>query len=207
MKKLFTSESVTEGHPDKLCDYISDSILDAYLEQDPKSRVACECIAGKGLIVVAGEITSNANVNIEEIVRNTIKEIGYTNENIDISYSKCKVVTNISKQSADIALGVDESLEGKLLKAEDKEDKVEKNSDESELKDELEKNLYEKQVEDKLEEKLLKMENKKENTIASEGAGDQGMVFGFATDETENYMPMPILLVRRSRKIWTRLQI
>lgn len=107
MRKLFTSESVTEGHPDKLCDYISDSILDAYLEQDSRSRVACECVAGKGLILVAGEITSSANVDIEKIVRETIKEIGYTDENTDISYEKCKVVVNISKQSSDIALGVD----------------------------------------------------------------------------------------------------
>ena len=152
MRKLFTSESVTEGHPDKLCDYISDSILDAYLEQDSKSRVACECVAGKGLIVIAGEITSTAKVDIEKIVRETIKEIGYTDENTDISYEKCEIIINISKQSADIALGVDKSLESKI-------------SDISE----------------------------KEN-ILEEGAGDQGMVFGFATDETDSYMPMPIYL-------------
>ncbi len=170
MKKLFTSESVTEGHPDKLCDLISDSILDAYLEKDSKSRVACECVAGKGLVLVAGEITSSANVDIEKIVRNTIKEVGYTDENTDISYEKCKVIINISKQSEDIALGVDKSLEGK------------KNADLSIDSD----NSYE----------------INENTETEEGAGDQGMVFGFATDETENYLPMPIYLAHKlSRRL------
>ncbi len=158
MKKLFTSESVTEGHPDKLCDLIADSILDAYLEKDPKSRVACECVAGKGLVLVTGEITSSANVDIEEIVRNTIKKIGYTDENTDISYEKCKVIVNISKQSEDIALGVDRSLESK--------------------------NEY----------------NKCKNCEIEEGAGDQGMVFGFATDETESYLPMPIYLAHKLSK-------
>ena len=157
MRKLFTSESVTEGHPDKLCDYISDKILDAYLTQDSKARVACETVAGKGLVLVTGEISSNANVDIEKVVRDTIREIGYTDENTDISWEKCKVIINISKQSADIALGVDESFESK-------------NSDD-EGKD-------------------------------SEGAGDQGMVFGFATDETENYLPLPINLAHKlSRKL------
>ena len=158
MKKMFTSESVTEGHPDKLCDLIADSILDAYLEKDPKSRVACECVAGKGLVLVTGEITSSANVDIEEIVRNTIKKIGYTDENTDISYEKCKVIVNISKQSEDIALGVDRSLESK--------------------------NEY----------------NKCKNCEIEEGAGDQGMVFGFATDETESYLPMPIYLAHKLSK-------
>lgn len=153
MKKLFTSESVTEGHPDKLCDYISDSILDAFLEKDEQSRVACECVAGKGLILVTGEITSNANINIEKIVRNTIKEIGYTDENTDISYEKCEIIINISKQSPDIALGVNKSLESKV-----------------------------------------------DNEKQTEGAGDQGMVFGFATDETESYMPMPIYLAHKLAK-------
>ena len=110
MKKLFTSESVTEGHPDKLCDYISDSILDACLEQDKNSRVACETVAGKGEIYITGEITSNANINIEQIVRDTIKEVGYDNEKTDIDYKTCKVIINMSKQSQDIALGVDLSL-------------------------------------------------------------------------------------------------
>ena len=160
MRKLFTSESVTEGHPDKLCDYISDSVLDAYLRQDSKARVACETVAGKGLVLVTGEITSSANVDIEKVVRDTIKEIGYTDENTDISYEKCKVIVNISKQSADIALGVDNSFESK-------------NND---------------------------IHSKEDTAVNSEGAGDQGMVFGFATDETENYLPMPIYLSHKLAK-------
>ena len=150
MKRLFTSESVTEGHPDKLCDYISDSILDAYLEKDENSRVACETVASKGVVFITGEITSKASVDIEKIARNTIKEIGYDNANTDMDYKTCKIEVNISKQSADIALGVDESLEEKVGQA-----------------------------------------------IISEGAGDQGIMFGFACDETENYMPMPIYLAHK----------
>lgn len=136
MKRLFTSESVTEGHPDKLCDYISDSILDAYLEKDENSRVACETVASKGVVFITGEITSKASVDIEKIARNAIKEIGYDNANTDMDYKTCKIEVNISKQSADIALGVDESLEEKVGQA-----------------------------------------------IISEGAGDQGIMFGFACEK------------------------
>ena len=107
MKKFFTSESVTEGHPDKLCDLISDSILDSYLEKDENSRVAVETFASKDLIVVAGQITSKAEVEIEALVRKIIKEIGYDNSDLDIDYKTCKIITNITKQSTDIGMGVD----------------------------------------------------------------------------------------------------
>ena len=159
MRKLFTSESVTEGHPDKLCDFISDSVLDACLEQDANSRVACETVAGKGKIIVTGEITTKANINVEEIVRNAIKEIGYNNSKTDIDYRTCEVLVNLSKQSPDIALGVDKCLE-----------------------------------------------DKEGDNLESEGAGDQGLMFGYATDETEAYMPMPIFLAHRLAKRLTEVR-
>lgn len=155
MRKLFTSESVTEGHPDKVCDQISDAVLDAILEKDPEARVACETCTTTGMVMVMGEITTNCYIDIQKLVRQTVEDIGYVRAKYGFDAETCSVLTSINEQSPDIAQGVDDSLENRGS---------------------------EKSFEEKF------------------GAGDQGMMFGYATNETDSYMPMPIYLAHKLAK-------
>ena len=159
-KILFTSESVTEGHPDKMCDAISDAILDAIMEQDPMGRVACETATTTGLVLVMGEITTTANIDIQQIVRNTVREIGYDRGKYGFDADTCAVITALDKQSADIALGVDKALEAKMG----------------------------------------------EDEINAIGAGDQGIQFGYASNETEEYMPYAINMAHKLARQLTKVR-
>ena len=161
-KRLFTSESVTEGHPDKICDQISDAILDKLIEGDPNCHVACETAITTNLVLVMGEVTTNAYVNIDKVVRETIRNIGYNNNKYGFDCDDCNVIITLDKQSEDIALGVNQALETKENKIVDDDLKI--------------------------------------------GAGDQGMMFGYATNETEEYMPYPISLAHKLTRKLTQVR-